>query len=161
MEDSARWGTAIEIFALQALAFQAFGDLERALPVMDKALTYAQPEGYIRTFVDLGPQVTHLLQEVIALEGNTKAYAQTLLSACQDAENQQASQKTGTLVEPLSDRELEVLSLMSQGLSGPEIADKLFVSLNTIKTHIKNIYSKLGVNKRFDAIERAKEFELI
>jgi LuxR family maltose regulon positive regulatory protein len=78
-----------------------------------------------------------------------------------ELEHQPPLEDNQVLVEPLSERELEVLELMSEGLSGPEISGKLFVSLNTIKSHIKNIYSKLGVNKRFDAIERAKELDLL
>jgi len=76
-------------------------------------------------------------------------------------DHQQVSLKSGSMVDPLSERELEVLAFMNQGLSGPEIAKILFVSINTIKTHIKNIYSKLGVSKRFDAIQRAKDLGIL
>jgi LuxR family maltose regulon positive regulatory protein len=161
VEESGRWGTMIEVLALQSLAMQAQGDVERAIAPMEQALSLAEPEGYVRIFIDLGPEMKGPLQSIISADGNLKAYAQTLLAAYQDAEPQGTSDKTQTLVEPLSERELEVLALLSQGMSGPEISAELFVSLNTIKSHIKNIYSKLGVNKRFDAIERARELGII
>jgi LuxR family maltose regulon positive regulatory protein len=161
VEASNRWGTAIEIFALQSLALQALGDSDHAIALMEKALTLAQPEEYMRTFIDLGPQVKILLQGIISADGKMKAYAQMLLGIYQEAETFPPSGKPQILVEPLSERELEVLQLMGQGLSGPEIADRLYVSLNTVKTHNKKIYSKLGVNRRFDAIQRAKELDLI
>ncbi len=117
-------------------------------------------------FVSKGPHVAKLLEEILAVKkrdhdaakaGFSLAYAQKILSAFKAA----APPKTEGLMDPISDRELEVLHLIAAGLSNKKIADKLFISLNTVKTHTKNINSKLDVNSRTQAIARAKELGLI
>ena len=158
-EAGGRTGSVIEILVLQALAHRARGDLPAALAALERALTLAEPEGYVRVFVDEGPPMAALLaaaaQRGIAPQlcpparGGLRARPRTAPPANRD------------LVEPLSERELDVLRLLGTDLDGPEIARELMVSLNTMRTHTKNIYSKLGVNNRRAAVRRAEELQLL
>ena len=153
-----RTGSVIETLVLQALAHQARGDLPGALAALERALTLAEPEGYVRIFVGEGPPMTSLLRRV-AKQRSTWGYVRRLLDA--------GSRAGGTtpvgqrLVEPLSERELDVLRLLGSDLDGPGIARELSVSLNTMRTHTKSIYAKLGVNSRRDAVRRAAELNLL
>jgi LuxR family transcriptional regulator, maltose regulon positive regulatory protein len=156
-EEGERTGSVIEILVLQALANLLQGDIPAALVPLQQALTLAEPEGYVRMFVDEGPPMAHLL-EAAAKHGIAPNYVRHLLTAFGSAEDR-TPVKQG-LIEPLSERELEVLRLLATGLNGPEIARELVVSLNTMRTHTKNIYSKLGVNDRRAAVRRAKELDL-
>ncbi|GLV59154.1 LuxR family transcriptional regulator [Dictyobacter sp. S3.2.2.5] len=157
-EDSGRTGSVIEILILQALAYQAQDDIPAALVPLRRALTLAAPEGYVRVFVDEGSPMAVLLEEV-ARHAIVPGYVRQLLSAT-NANEDRTLIKQG-LIEPLSERELEVLQLLKTDLTGPEIARKLIVSLNTMRTHTKNIYSKLGVNTRRAAVRRAEELDLL
>jgi LuxR family maltose regulon positive regulatory protein len=170
-ENGGRRGRVIEIWALQALAQQALGDAEQALMIIERALTLAEPEGYIRLFVDEGLPMAKLLRKA-ARRGITPNYVNRLLTALRAEEHgsertrdDQSPQPPITaaplLIEPLSERELDVLRLLRTNLSGPEIAVELFVSVNTIKTHIKNIYSKLDAHSRYEAVERAKQLDIL
>jgi LuxR family maltose regulon positive regulatory protein len=154
---------------LQALAHQVQGDiphaparLERALAPLERALTLAEPEGYVRSFVDEGPPMAGLLKQ-LHRKGVAADYVAQILAAFEDAtkEEEPAPSRAEGLVEPLSKRELEVLRLLGTELNGPEIARELVVSLNTMRTHTKNIYSKLGVNNRRAAVRRAEELDLL
>src|SRR6266567_1639047 len=156
-EEGERTGSVIEILVLQALAHQTQGNIPAALVPLERALTLAEPEGYVRMFVDEGPPMA-LLLEAAAKHGIAPNYVRHLLTAFGSAEDR-TPVKQG-LIEPLSERELEVLRLLATGLNGPEIARELVVSLNTMRTHTKNIYSKLGVNDRRAAVRRAKELDL-
>ena len=156
-EEGERTGSVIEILVLQALAHLLQGDIPAALVPLQQALTLAEPEGYVRMFVDEGPPMA-LLLEAAAKHGIAPNYVRHLLTAFGSAEDR-TPVKQG-LIEPLSERELEVLRLLATGLNGPEIARELVVSLNTMRTHTKNIYSKLGVNDRRAAVRRAKELDL-
>jgi LuxR family maltose regulon positive regulatory protein len=120
-------------------------------------LTLAEPEGYVRMFVDEGPPMAHLL-EAAAKHGIAPDYVRQLLSALGKPEDRTPVKQA--LIEPLSERELEVLRLLRTDLDGPEIARELVVSLNTMRTHTKNIYSKLGVDNRRAAVRRAEELHL-
>jgi len=157
-EAGKRTGSVIEILLLQALAHQAQGDIPAALAPLQQALTLAEPEGYVRIFVDEGPALAVLLAE-IAKHGIAPNYVRPLLTAMNFAEDRTPVKQV--LVEPLSERELEVLRLLGTDLNGPEIARELIVSLNTARTHVKNIYSKLGVNNRRAAVRRAEELDLL
>ena len=143
---------------LQALAHQARGDVPAASAALERALPLAEPEGYVRVFVGEGPPMTSLLRRV-AKQRSTWGYVRRLLDA--------GSRVGGTtpvgqrLVEPLSERELDVLRLLGSDLDGPDIARELSVSLNTMRTHTKNIYAKLGVNNRRAAVHRAAELNLL
>jgi LuxR family transcriptional regulator, maltose regulon positive regulatory protein len=156
-EEGERTGSVIEILVLQALAHQVQGDIPAALMPLQQALSLAEPEGYVRIFVDEGPPMAVLLEEA-AKHGIAPHYVRHLLTALGSAKARTPVKQV--LIEPLSERELEVLRLLGTGLNGPEIARELVVSLNTMRTHTKNIYSKLGVNTRRAAVRRAEELDL-
>jgi LuxR family maltose regulon positive regulatory protein len=157
-EEGGRTGSVIEILVLQALAHHAQGDLPRALDPLERALTLAEPEGYVRIFVDEGPPMAALLREA-AKHGTAPNYVSQLWAAFGKAGS--TAPVTQLLIEPLSGRELTVLRLLGTELNGPEIARELMVSLNTMRTHTKNIYNKLGVNNRRAAVRRAEELDLL
>jgi LuxR family maltose regulon positive regulatory protein len=148
----------IEILVLQALAHHAQGDVQAALIPLERALTLAEPESYVRIFVDEGSPMATLLEHA-GKRGIAPAYVRRLLAAFGTAEDRTPVQQA--LVEPLSQRELEVLRLLRTEMSGPEIASELTVSLHTVRTHTNNIYIKLGVNNRRAAVRRAEELNLI
>ncbi|MGH2493895.1 MAG: LuxR C-terminal-related transcriptional regulator [Ktedonobacteraceae bacterium] len=156
-EAGERTGSVIEILVLQALAHQMQGDIPAALAPLSRALSLAEPEGYVRMFVDEGLPMAHLL-EAAAKHGIAPHSVRQLLTAFGLASDR--SPVTQVLIEPLSERELEVLRLLGTDLNGPEIARELVVSLNTMRTHTKNIFSKLGVNNRRAAVSRAEELKL-
>jgi LuxR family maltose regulon positive regulatory protein len=156
-EEGKRTGSVIEILVLEALAHQVQGDIPATLVPLSRALALAEPAGYIRIFVDEGPPMVHLL-EAAAKHGIAPHYVRHLLTATGPAEDR--TPVTQGLLEPMSERELQVLGRLGTAMSGPEIAGELVVSLNTLHTHTKNIYSKLGVNNRRAAIRRAEELEL-
>jgi LuxR family maltose regulon positive regulatory protein len=150
----------IEILALQAMTFQAKGDTTWALSLLEHAFNLAEPEGFIRIFVDEGPPMARLLYEALT-RGIAPDYARRLLAAFPVAEPEQAAPletqaPESDLIEPLSERELEVLQLIAKGLTNPEIASRLFLSLHTVKAHAHNIYGKLGVHNRMEAVARAR-----
>jgi LuxR family maltose regulon positive regulatory protein len=157
-EAGERTGSVLEILVLRAFAHQAQGDLPAALRSLERALKLAEPEGYVRMFVDEGPPMAHLL-EATGQHGIAPHYVRHLLTALGSTSD--STPVTQALLEPLSERELEVLRLLRTAMSGPEIARELVVSLNTIYTHTKNIYSKLGVNNRRAAVHRAEELDLL
>ena len=156
-------GSVIEILIIQALAYHAQGNLPAALSSLQRALALAEPEGYVRMFLDEGSSMMQLLREAAARE-IMPGYTGKLLAAF-EAERRKSEDKPGkapaqNLIEPLSQRELEVLKLLRSDLSGPEIALEMSVSINTFRTHTKNIFIKLGVTDRRAAIRRAEELEL-
>ena len=142
----------IEILVLQAVAHQARGDRPAALASLQRALTLAEPEGYVRVFADEGPALAALLKAA-AKQGTAPGYVRRLLAAV-NTTGPAAPVQPG-LIEPLSDRELDVLRLLGTDLSGPDIARQLSVSLSTVRTHTNRIYAKLGVNNRRAAVRRA------
>jgi len=156
---------AIEILLLQALALQAQGNIDQAIGALERALSLAEPGGYIRVFVDEGPPMARLLHEA-ATRGIAPDYTRRLLSAFPVAEPElsasSGAQASGSeLVEPLSGRELEVLQLIAQGLTNREIASRLFLSLNTVKAHTRNIHGKLSVHSRTQAVARARAWGVL
>ncbi len=162
-----RTGTVIEIHILQALALQAQGDMPAALAILEQALTLAEPEGYIRVFADEGQPMARLLS---AAAGRTKlpGYIATLLAAFgQQNELPKAvappisSAAASPLIDPLSQRELEVLQLIAHGLSNQAISARLVVALTTVKGHNQRIFDKLQVRSRTEAIARARELGLL
>ena len=156
-EEGARTGSVIEILVLQALAHQLRDDIPAALACLERALALAEPEGYVRIFVDEGPPMTSVLRAA-AKQGIAPSYVRRLLAAVNTTED--STPVSQALIDPLSERELDVLRLLGTDLDGPEIARELIVSLNTVRTHTKNIYAKLGVNNRRAAVRRAKELDL-
>ncbi|MGH2782782.1 MAG: LuxR C-terminal-related transcriptional regulator, partial [Thermoleophilaceae bacterium] len=150
-----RDGSAIEALALLALAHHAMGDTPQALADLGEALTRAEVEGFARVLLDAGPPMNALLKAAVR-HGCTADQASALLAA--DGPAPVPAQQG--LVDELSSRELDVLRLLRSDLSGPEIAAELVVSLNTVRTHTKNIFMKLGVNSRRAAVRRADELGL-
>ncbi len=145
---------AIELLVLQAMARQSQGKTRLAIVSLERALNAAKLEQHIRVFLDEGAPVAALLKH--ALAGRQSEYAQILL---QQMSNEPAKNQTNDLpVEPLSHKERKTLALLVAGLTNKEIAEQLFVSPNTIKTHVKNIYRKLGVNSRVEAVAKGAGF---
>ena len=157
-EEGGRTGSVIEILVLQALALRMRDDARAALPPLERALALAEPEGYVRMFVDEGRAMASLL-DAAEQHGIAHDYVRRLQNALSGTE-----QRTPTaqgLVDPLSQRELDVLRLLGTDLGGPDIARELVLSLNTVRTHTRNIYAKLGVNSRRAAVRRAEELDLL
>jgi LuxR family transcriptional regulator, maltose regulon positive regulatory protein len=157
-EVGGRTGSVIEILVLQALAHHAVGAAPEALVPLERALTLAESQGYVRIFVDEGPPMASLLKAA-AKEGIARNYVRPLLATLGKSETDRPIDQG--LIEPLSERELEVLRLLATDLNGPAIARSLVVSLNTVRTHTKNIYTKLDVNDRRAAVRRATELHLL
>ena len=153
-----RSGCLLEILVLQSLAHQAHGDIPAALVSLQQALTLAEPEGYVRLFADEGPPMASLLRAA-GKQGIRRSYVGRLQTTINVTEGTQ-SVKQG-LIEPLSERELDVLRLLGSDLDGPDIARQLIVSLNTVRTHTNHVYAKLGVNNRRAAVRRARELGLL
>jgi LuxR family maltose regulon positive regulatory protein len=163
-EEGKRAGSVIEILVLQALAHQVRGDIPAALASLQRAVSLSEPEGYVRVFVDEGPPMASLLKAAARAAhgeqpGITPSYVRRLLAAVNKTE-ESTPVKQG-LIEPLSERELDVLRLLGTDLDGPGIANELVVSLSTVRTHTRSIYAKLGVNNRRAAVRRAKELDLL
>lgn len=157
-ESAGRMGHLIDLLILQALALDAQGNLDQALSCLERALVLAEPQGFVRIFLDKGNPIIHLLKEA-ARRDIAAEYAIKLLN--QIDTDSQSGTPSSILIDPLSDRELEVLHLMAQDLSYREIANQILVSLNTVRTHVKNIYSKLMVHKRSEAVAKARELNLL
>ena len=156
-EEEERTGRVIEILVLRALAHQTLGEIPAALACLERAMTLAEPEGYVRVFIDEGPPMASLLRAA-AKQGTARNYVRRLLAAVTETED--STPVSQGLIEPLSERELDVLRLLGTDLGGPAIARELIVSLNTVRTHTKNIYAKLAVNNRRAAVRRAAELGL-
>jgi LuxR family maltose regulon positive regulatory protein len=170
-EDGNRMGSVLEILVVQALAYRAQERTFQACTSLERALTLAEPEGYVRLFVDEGEPMRLLISDCRVLIEKRKrgqdhsliGYINRLLAAYVRPEDVQSTvnHQYSTMIEPLSERELEVLKLLGSELNGPEIARQLMVSLSTLRTHTQNIYSKLGVNNRRAAVRRAEELDLL
>jgi len=149
----------IEILILKSLALAQSEAIDDALQVLSRTLSLAEPEGYIRTFLDEGEEMARLLYKA-AERGYSPEYAGRLLAEFSDlpsitpGTSETAAEER--LVEPLSERELQVLTLIAEGLSNREIAGRLYISLSTVKGHTTNIYGKLGVNNRTQAVTRGR-----
>jgi LuxR family maltose regulon positive regulatory protein len=150
----AGWGYAtVPIRALQVIATEAE---QEAIDLLSEAMKISRPEGFIRSYVEVGRPLIPLLKEV-ARRGTMPEYAGQILNAYGD----KIKKSTLPLVEPLSERELEVMRLVAAGLSNREIADKLVISIGTAKSHVHNICGKLGVRNRTEAAMRAKELNIV
>jgi LuxR family maltose regulon positive regulatory protein len=158
-QSAGRMGSAIQILALQALAFQAQDDIDQALAALERALSLAEPEGYVRTFIDEGEPMARLLRQALSQDIAPHYVARLLAAAGQ--ETGPGSSAMEALIEPLSEREMDVLRLIVAGLSNPEIAEELVIAVSTVKSHINHIYGKLGVSNRTRAVVRAQELGLV
>jgi LuxR family maltose regulon positive regulatory protein len=162
-EAAGRVARAIEILALQAVAAWAQQGSGEAMAALERALALGEPEGFVRSFVDEGEPMRAMLERV---PGERQAYARRLLAAFEPAPAahpaaQPAPAPGAPLLEPLRDRELEVLRLIAEGYSNQEISGKLVVGVSTVKTHINHLFQKLGVSSRTQAIARGRELGLL
>jgi LuxR family maltose regulon positive regulatory protein len=166
-EAQKRRGSALDILLVQALAHEAQGNHPQALAALKRALSLAEPEGYVRVFLDEGSSMAQLLLKA-TVSGIMPDYTGKLLAAFEAEQLRSAGESplptpptSQPPIEPISQRELEVLRLFKTELSGPEIARELVIALSTVRTHTKSIYSKLNVNNRRAAVKRAEELHLI
>jgi LuxR family maltose regulon positive regulatory protein len=162
-EAKARMGSVVEILMLRALALEAQGNRTSALSTLERALLLAAPEGYIRLFVDEGAPMLALLRLAHA-RSRVPGYVATLLRVFEEQHVSALpppSPRPGSLVEPLTEREREVLRLLLAGASNREIARRLVLSVNTVKRHVYNLCGKLGVQSRTQAIARARALNLL
>jgi LuxR family maltose regulon positive regulatory protein len=158
----------LKVTILQAIAYHMLGQIDEVVHLLDEALALAQPGGFVRVFVNEGLPMAQLLSEVAA-RGIRPDYTGKLLAAFVDAtkEDTDASIRRtmeltpSSLVEPLSAREIEVLQLIAQGLTNKQVADRLYLSLHTVKAHARNIYGKLGVGNRTQAVAKAKALGIL
>jgi len=162
-ESGGRTGKVIQILIILSMAYKAENQIQKSLTPLETAFVLAEPEECIRPFLDEGPSMAELLRNMLS-RGIKTNFVSRLLAAFasegQDDHSAKSSLTTFQLVEPLSERELTVLRLLGAGLSNREIAEELYVSINTVKAHAKNIYSKLGVHGRMQAVQRARELSL-
>jgi len=160
-----RQGDEIRFLVLIALAFHALENIPSAQDSLSQALTLAEPQGYVRIFVDEGELMAEMLKAFVSQPSVvSQKYVESLLGVFGQATEDKRRTTIGessSLVEPLSERELEVLRLMAAGYKYKEVAKQLVISLNTVRHHTRNVYSKLNVNNRAQAIARAKEFDLL
>jgi LuxR family maltose regulon positive regulatory protein len=154
-EDGGRAGSAIEILVHLALAYGLAGRNDEARAALLDALDRAGAEGYVRTFLDAGPVIMDLLR---SLDGTGAGPAARVLATAPGTESRPRPRSADP--DELSDRELDVLRLLRSDLSGPDIARELHVSLNTLRTHTKHIYTKLGATNRREAVTRSAELSL-
>ncbi|MEO0373690.1 MAG: LuxR C-terminal-related transcriptional regulator [Cyanobacteria bacterium P01_A01_bin.17] len=168
--EGGRLGSLIEILILQVLINEAQGNLSSALPFLERALTLAEAEGYLRIFVNEGQPMARLLYEALACEskphGITSDYVQRVLTAfpLNELEPKKSSKihsQAADLLEPLSKREIEVLHLIAEGQTNQEIATALFLSVNTVKVHTRNIYGKLDAHHRAEAVAKARALGIL
>jgi LuxR family maltose regulon positive regulatory protein len=162
-------GRVTEILTLQALAYQAQAEWDQASITLERALMLAEPEGYLRLFLDEGAPMAKLLQRMKddplseGRGGRMKGYINKILMAWEKSEKKfhPLSLIPHSLIEPLSERELELLRLIAAGMSNSEMAETLVVTVGTIKWHLNNIYGKLDVRSRTQAVARARELGLL
>lgn len=155
----------LKVMVVEAVAHYAHGETDEAVQVVGDALALAEPGGFIRRFVDEGPPMARLLREAAA-RGIALEYTQQVLAAFSPAGPSQSlpgrvDGPQSTFVEPLSGREREVLHHIADGLSNQEIASRLYLSLHTVKVHSRNIYGKLGVHNRTQAVTRARALGML
>jgi LuxR family maltose regulon positive regulatory protein len=162
----------IEIHLLKALAFNKCNRRDQAMASLEQGLKLAEPEGYTRPFVDMGESIRALMSDFSVRvkqqkrgEARASAYADKLLAMLDGSSSPSlhdtAFSEIENLLEPLSERELDVLRLLDSSLSTTEIADTLFVSVHTARSHLKNIYSKLGVHSRYETVAKAKDMGIL
>jgi LuxR family maltose regulon positive regulatory protein len=162
-EAGRRLGSMNEILLLQSLALEAQDRLPEALEPLERALGQAAPEGSLRLFLEAGPAMLRLLRAA-AGAGIHPEFVRRLAQVLRQSEGSSVEGAGGAgrlLAEALSERELQVLRLLATELTGPDIASELYVSLNTMRTHTKHIFVKLGVTSRAAAVRRAEALGLI
>jgi len=161
-EKRQRFDSVLKIDIAYACALQALGEHQEASLVLKKAVEFARPEGYVRLFVDHAPYLYDLLKELMGRgEGPLRGFVKSLLKACSVPKPGSTAKERVQVneVESLTPREVEILRMISAGMTNKEIAGNTFVSINTIKTHIRHIFGKLGVTDRDEAIRKSGELE--
>jgi LuxR family maltose regulon positive regulatory protein len=157
-------GELVHLLALQAVVLDALGERFHAHASLLEGMVLGAPENYIWRWLDAGPGLTPLLRDM-RVDGETpqalRTYLDSLLNACRTTYSEPIQPQTGMLTDLLTPREVEILRLICQGYSNPKIANQLVVTVNTIKKHTSNIYGKLGVRSRTQAMARAHELDLI
>ena len=155
---------SLEIMTLQAIAYRRRGDAVQALAILERALVLAEPEGFVRVFIDHGPPIADLLRQAAA-QGLALDYVGKLLAAFDTGKKKIAAplshSASTALIEPLSQREIEVLRLLAAGLSNKEVANTLIITVGTVKKHLKNVYGKLNVHSRTAAVARARDLDIL
>ena len=161
----------LEIHLLQALAYQKLHEEPQSLAALSEAVHLGEPEGYIRSFVEEGAAMAELLCKLREKQGKVgpTPYLDQVLAAFPKASQTPASRAKSmvkqttvqSLLEPLSERELQVLQLLAQGRSNQQIAQELVIALDTVKRHVSHIFSKLGVTNRVQAVKQAREHALL
>jgi LuxR family maltose regulon positive regulatory protein len=163
-EAEERWELVIRLLLLRARALEELSRPERALVTLRRALELAEPAGYIRSFVEQGETMARLLYRAIS-RNITPEYSGRVLAAFpeEDGQKDKADLPAGSerLVEPLSEREIDVLELIAEGQTNREIARSLSIALGTVKTHTYNLYGKLGVNSRTQAVAKAQRLGIL
>jgi len=158
-----RMHSVLEILLLRALALEVQGDRTGALAALGRALALAEPEGYLRLFLDEGPPMLALLRQA-QRHGLAPGYVAKLLAAAskmRSADSHRQASQPSSLIEPLTARERDVLRLVLDGASNREIACQLVLSVNTAKKHVLNICGKLNVQSRAQAIAKARTLHLL
>lgn len=155
----------LQAMILQSLAYEAAGESERSVQLLDEALALAAPGGLIRLFVDEGAPMARLLYDALA-RGVEPGFVRQLLAAfpaasAKSAQTSPPPEVEAGFVEPLSEREIEVLQLIAEGLTNQEVANRLYLSLHTVKVHARNIYGKLGVKNRTQAVAKARALGIL
>jgi LuxR family maltose regulon positive regulatory protein len=157
-----RIGAVIDLLAVRASARHLSGDREGAFQALAEAAALAEPEGHVRVFLDEGSSMVDLIRTTAARPDAPSGIRRLAEHVAASLARPPASiHANEALVEPLSERELDVLRLLDSDLDGPEIADRLYLSLNTVRTHTRHIYEKLGVGSRRAAVSRAAELGLL
>jgi LuxR family maltose regulon positive regulatory protein len=159
-ETNQRTSSTIEIFILLSLVASEKEDLDQAFSFLEQALRHGEPEGFVQLFVDQGSPIQTLLKMMRTEDTRIREYIGKILIAFGDKSIQSSTLSSQPLIDPLSEREIEVLQLIAEGLTNKEVGDRLFPSLNTFKIHTRNIYSKLAVKNRTQAISIAKEYDI-
>jgi len=161
-EKRQRFDSVLKIDIAHACALQALGEHQEASSVLKKAVEFARPEDYVRPFVDHAPYLCNMLNELMGREeGPSRGYVKILLKACSVPRAGSPAKARVQIndVETLTPREAEILRMITAGMTNKEIAENTFVSINTIKTHIRHIFGKLGVTDREEAIRKSRDLE--
>jgi len=160
--DGLGWaGTLADLLALRALAAYTRRAVPLALANLERALALAERDQQVMLFVGKGRPMAELLAEVVRQGVPGAAYAQRVLDRFPGPAAQPGPASQAGLPESLSEREIEVLRLIADGLTYPAIAERLFISLNTVRYHVKGLYGKLAANSRAEAIARSRDLHLI
>ena len=160
-EANERLKSMIEILVTEVIAYDALGDRAASLASLEQALNLAEPEGFVLPFIEDGPSIMALLKKVQPKRPEIRDFILKLISVFESTKADLDPPLAQLLLDPLSDREIEVLELIAAGLTNQEIGSRLYLSRNTIKVHTRNIYSKLGVNSRTQAVAQARSVGIL